>query len=198
MLIQPDRHELGDTRLDPAENVAKQREELLAIEAKKRLYRQDELEDPSRALGPRLEFSEVVSRLKRLIPTLRVLDGSPGNVALYVPRNRKELDEATVAWQHDKDVFFLRYKYVGGFPKHELQEYSTVDIDTSRLPTKEHRGWRSVLIPLLQQGLVSYRAVIKQFGDVGMDRRGWRWREQTADWRNNPEASFTLKENTYA
>lgn len=191
MLVQPDSRELGDQRLDPKENVAKLREELLAVEAKKRLYKQEELEDPSRALGPRLQFTEVISRLRRIIPSLKVLDGSPGSVALYVPCNDAELKEATEAWQNDRDVFFLRNKYVGGFPKQELQEYSTVDIDTSMLPTKENRGWRSVLIPLIQHGLVSYRAVIKEFGDVGTDRRGWRWREQTAKWRNSPEVSFS-------
>lgn len=184
MLVQTDIHELGDGRLNPEESVAKHREELLAIEAKKRLYGQEELEDPSRALGPRLQFTSFISRLRRLIPSLKVLDGSPGSVALYVPLTQHELAEAMLAWRNDRDIFFLHHKYVGGFQKIELQEYSTVDIDSSRLATKEHRGWRSVLINLITQEVVSYRAVVKEFGDTGSDQRGWRWREQLARYNN--------------
>lgn len=191
MLVQVDRNELGDFRLDPKEAVAKAREECLAMAAKKRLYKQDELEDPERALGPRLQFSEICSRIRRLVPSLRILDGSPGNVALYAPRNSQELAEATEYWQQDKDLFFLRYKYVGGFPKKEIQEFSTVDIDNAMLATGENRGWRTVLIMLLQQGLVPYRAVVKEFGDVGTDRRGWRWLDATRKWRSNPDVSFS-------
>jgi hypothetical protein len=191
LLIQPDINELGDLRLDPKEGVAQKREECLSMAAKKRLYKQEELEDPTRALGPRLQFSEVVSKLRRIVPTIKVLDGSPGSVALYTPRTHQEIKDAMRGWQNDRDYFFLKYKYVGGFPKCELQEYSTVDIDNAMLPTKENRGWRSVLIPLIQQGLVSYRTVVNEFGDVGTDRRGWRWNEQTQKWRNNPEVAFT-------
>lgn len=195
MLIQPDIHELGDKRLDPIENVARKREECLAMASKKRLYKQDELEDPDRAYGPRLQFSEMVSKLRQIAPSLRVLNGSPGNVALYVRRDREEMEEAITSWQNDKNVFFLYHKYVGGFPKHELQEYGTVDVDNARLATKEKRSWRTVLIMLLQQGVVSYQNVVKVFGDVGTDRRGWRWREQTRLWRNHPTSCFVEVQN---
>jgi len=184
MLIQPDRNELGDKRLDPKEGVARKREECLAMAATRRLPHQAELEDPTRALGPRLQFSEFVSRLKRVIPALKVLDGSPGSVALYFPRNSEELQEATQAWTVDRDVFFLANKYVGGFPKQEIQEYSTVDIDNAMLATKEHRGWRSVLMNLITAGVVSYQAVVKEFGDTGTDRRGWRWRSELRSFTN--------------
>lgn len=191
MLVQTDRQELGDNRLNPIEAVAKARENCLAMAAKKRLYKQDELEDPKRALGPRLQFGEMCSRIRRLIPSLRILDGLPGNVALYAPRNSQELAEATECWQQGKDLFFLRYKYVGGFAKQELHEYSTLDIDNAMLATKENRGWRTVLIMLIEQGLVSYHAAVKAFGDVGTDRRGWRWLEATRKWRSNPDVRFS-------
>lgn len=192
MLIQPDINELGDKRLDPIENVARKREECIAMAGRKRIQGQDDLEDPTRTLGPRLQFSEFVSRLRRLVPSLKVLDGSPGNVALYAPRNSKELEAATLSWQHDKSVFFLRNKYVGGFPKKEIHEYSGLDVEEfTHLANKEIRGWRTVLIMLIQQGLVSYKTVVKEFGDVGTDRRGWRWLEATRKWRNNPSTCFS-------
>ena len=142
-------------------------------------------------MGPRIQFSDMVAKLQRLVPSLRVMDGSPGSVALYVPRNRKELEDATRGWQFDRDVFFLRHKYVGGFPKQPIHEFSGLDVEEyTRLPNREQRGWRSVLIMLLQHGLVSYHGLVKEFGDCETDKRGWRWREATQKWRNNPEVKF--------
>lgn len=184
MLVQCDRNELGDARLNDVESVAREREKCLSLAAQKRIAGQDELEDPMRAFGPRLQHSEFIARLKRIIPALKVVDGSPGNVALYFPRNRKEFAEAEESWTADKDFFFLKYKYVGGFPKEELQEYGTVDIDNARLATKEHRAWRTVLINLIEQGVVSYNVVKKEFGDTGSDKRGWRWRELLQGYKN--------------
>lgn len=195
MLIQVDRNELGDKRLDPKEGVAQKREQCIAMAGKRRLAHQDDLEDPSRLLGPRIQFSDFVVRLKRIIPTLTVRDGSPGNVALYAPCNGKELEESEKCWQNDKPIFFRNNKYVGGFPKQPMHEYSSLEVEEfTLLANKEIRGWRTVLIGLLEQGLVSYNKVVKEFGDVGLDVRGWRWRESTQKWRNNPESTFQGEE----
>ena len=58
----------------------REREELLAIEAKKRLWHQEELEDENRSAGPRLNYTEVLRRLKAINPELVIMDGIPGNV----------------------------------------------------------------------------------------------------------------------
>jgi hypothetical protein len=124
MLIQPDINELGDKRLDPTESVAKQREKCLAMAANKRIYKQDELQDITRALGPRIQFGEMVRRLRKLIPSIKVLDGSPGNVALYAPRHASEIADRLSEWEQEQaeavyrgrkrqDLFFLYHKYVG-------------------------------------------------------------------------------------
>lgn len=197
MLIQPDINELGDKRLDPKESVAQKREECLSMAARKRIHKQDELEDAARALGPRIGYGEMVRKLRKLVPSLKFLDGSPGNIAVYAPRDRGEIEQRFYQWYQEQeeaaargrkrqDSFFLYYKYVGGFPKSELQEYTTIDIDNANLGTKEHRSWRTVLIGLIRQGLVSYASVIKEFGDVGHDRRGWRWRDSLRKWITNP------------
>lgn len=191
MLIQPDRNELGDKRLDAKENVARKREECIAMAGTRRLSHQDDLEDPSRVLGPRIQFSDFVARLKRLVPSLTVREGLPGHVALYAPCNAKELEEQTRAWQYDKPIFFRDHKYVGGFPKQPMHEYSGLECEEyTRLANKEIRGWRTVLMGLLEQGLVSYSKVVAEFGDVGTDKRGWRWRESTQKWRDNPTRKF--------
>lgn len=188
--VEPDSRMLGDSHLNPEETVIKTREKCLSMCANKRIGGQDELEDKERGSGPRLQFTEIISRLKREIPKLRAVDGSPGNIALYFPRNNKEFAEAKQEWDFIKDEFFLFHKYVGGFPKQDIPEYSTVEIDTSLLPTRENRGWRSILISLLKQGILSYKQAVHQFGDVGTDQRGWRWREQTHMWRSAPEKAF--------
>ena len=191
MLIQPDRNELGDKRLDAKENVARKREECIAMAGARRLSHQDDLEDPSRVLGPRIQFSDFVARLKRLVPSLTVREGLPGHVALYAPCNAEELEAQVRAWQHDKPIFFRDHKYVGGFPKQPMHEYSGLEVeDYTRLANKEIRGWRTVLMGLLEQGLVSYSKVVAEFGDVGTDKRGWRWRESTQKWRDNPTRKF--------
>lgn len=201
MLVQTDINELGDFRLDPKESVAREREKALAMAAQKRIYKQDELEDLNRAFGPRIQHGEMIRRLKKLLPSLKVLDGSPGNVALYFPRDLGEVEARYYEWYQEQEEaaargrkrqnpFFLHHKYVGGFSKSELQEYTTIDIDNANLGTKEHRSWRTVLIGLLRQGLVCYRDVVKEFGDVGTDRRGWRWLDSTRKWRNYPSLRF--------
>lgn len=192
--VETDKRMLGDSHLDPAENVYKQREELLAKAGRFRIYGQHELENPDRGLGPKLQYTELISRLRQIAPRLKAIDGSPGNIALYFPRTRRDYEDTLREWdwEHDmkQDPFFRRMRYVGGFPKHDLPEYSTVDIDTSLLPTRERRGWRSVLITLVKQGVVSYHDAVRQFGDVGMDRRGWRWNEQLRPWKQRPYEKF--------
>src|SRR5689334_19577580 len=142
MLVQPDIHELGDLRLDPKETVAREREKALSMASRKRIYKQDELEDINRAYGARIPAGEMVRKLRKLIPSLKVLSGSPGNLALYAPRDRGEVaarfyewyqeqEEAAYRGRKRQDPFFLHHKYVGGFPASELQEYTTIDIDNA-------------------------------------------------------------------
>lgn len=191
--VETDKRMLGDSHLDPAENVVKQREAALAQAGKFRIYGQAELEDPNRGLGPKLQYTELISRLKMIAPRLSAVDGSPGNIALYFPRTRKDYEDTVREWDWEndkKDPFFRVNRYVGGFPKQELPEYSTVDIDTSLLPTREKRGWRSVLITLVKQGVISYHDAVLKFGDVGTDRRGWRWNEQLRPWKQRPFERF--------
>lgn len=189
MLVETDIHELGDKRLNPEEAVIREREDLLRNASRNKLSAQKELEDPSRSGGPRIQFSEFCSKLRRAIPEIRVVRGSPGNVALYFPRDHKEYESAAAEWE-GRDRFFLTYKYVGGFAKDDIHEYSHVILDSSNLPIREVRGWRSVLLALLEQGTVSYRKLIKEFGEAH-GKRAWRWAEQSRRWRAQPDSKFS-------
>lgn len=177
MLIQIDRNELGDKRLNPEEAVAREREELLKQAAVKKIWRQEELEQAERSCGPRLHWTEILRRLLRINPQLAPRDGLKGHVAIY---RRKRQDEYDIA-EFDpmqKDSFFWDHVYVTGMPMGELPEYSHVILDSSNLPVREIRGWRTVLIALIKSGAISYAAAIREFGDPIHDQRSGLWFDQ--------------------
>ena len=181
MLIETDKTQLGDTHLNPEETVIREREELLTLAASRKIHGQAELEDPRRAYGPRLQYTEIVSKLSRLNSRLKFLEGSPGNLALYLPKKRNEYNAEEREW--DKDAFFWHHKYVGGIPKEELPEYGYVTLDSSNLPVREIKSWRSVLIALIKAGAITYTQAITEFGEA-VGPRSVRWHEQLRGYRN--------------
>jgi hypothetical protein len=181
-LVVTDITELGDKRLNREENWAREVEKSLRLASQHKIAGQAELEDEERSSGPRLQFTEIISRVRREAPQLKVMDGIAGYVALYFPRNRQEMseDERDPA----RDAFFYHHKYVGGMPKCELPEYGHILLDTSFLPTKEAlRGWRTVLIGLVKAGVLSYKAAVRQFGEA-TGQRSSRWFEALQKYKN--------------
>src|SRR5690242_6202444 len=184
---------LGDSHLDARENVAKMREQCLKLASKYITEDQAELQNADRSIGARMPHAELLRRLKKICPQLTAREGSPGNIALYYPRNSDELYEALTDGSYSTDTFFIFNKYVGGMPKEDLPEWGYVDIDTSLIATHEHlRGWRTILIGLLKAGAVSYAEVVKEFGDPAMDKRNSVWMKKTLEWRQSPRKKFTL------
>jgi hypothetical protein len=175
MLIQPDIAELGDTRLDPNESLAKIKAETHdMLEAKGCfLYGQAELEDIERAHGHRLEWREFIRRLTKVNRNLLIKDGLEGHVAVYAPKlhdDQDERDPSRPDWWND-------HRYITGFAKSTLSEFSTITTDERGLPKREVRGWRSVLIALIKTRAITYRDAVREFGEP-LGARGWRWREQ--------------------
>jgi hypothetical protein len=184
---------LGDSHLDPRENVIKLREQCLKLASRYITEDQAELQNADRSTGACLSYAELLNRLQKICPKLIAKEGSPGNIALYYPRNSDELYEALTDGGYSTDAFFIFNKYVGGMPKEELPEWGYVDIDTSLIATREHlRGWRTILIGLLLAGAVSYAEVIKEFGDPATDPRNSVWMKKTLEWRLSPTKKFTL------
>lgn len=197
MLFQVDKNELGDTRLDPKENVAKLREMALKDASKYRIDNQDELTDKKRSEGRRLNYDDVLGRLQRIVPDLTAKEGSPGNLALYCPRTADQLEAAIREGSGGSgtDLFFLLNRYVGGLPKEELPEWGYLGIDTSLIATRETiRGWRTILIGLIRAGVVSYNAACEEFGDPALDPRNVEWMKKTLEWRENGTQRFTLRD----
>lgn len=169
--VETDVHELGDSRLSASEAVIREREALLKKASVYRIYGQDELEDAERSLGPRLQYGEVIRRLQQANSQIQVRDGSPGSVALFIPKRRDEYQPEDA---HLRGTFAGDHKYVTGFLKEPLPEWGHVTNDTSLVAVREVRGWRSVLISLVKQDVISYGQAIKHFGEpVGARASFW-------------------------
>jgi hypothetical protein len=167
--------------LDPEESLAKLKEENEAIYDKRKIAGQKELEDQERSAGPRISFSEFLSRLKKLNSQLIVRDGLPGHVALYAPRSHKELE--TTERDVERDIFFYHHKYVSGFPIEAMPEYAHIIVDEKGLPKREYRGWRSVLMSLIKQDVIRYEAAVDEFGEA-TGQRSHRWHEELRNYRS--------------
>jgi hypothetical protein len=155
-------HQFGDKALNPEEGVAKFREENNAMLESRKLTKQAELEDEERSAGPRLAYQEITRRIHQCNPQLIVKDGTPGNVALYA---------MVVNEEGQREM-----QYVGGMPKEPLPEYSHVIVDERGLPKREFRGWRSVLIGLVKNRVLTYQDTVRQFGEA-LGQRSWRWHQ---------------------
>jgi hypothetical protein len=189
MLIEVDSSQLGDTHLSPEEAIIREREELLKKASKHRIWGQTELEDSGRTGGSRLYYTEVIRRIRNINPAIMIREGSDGQVAIYRPKRHDEYDweqfdpKVGADWRWD-------HEYVSGMPKDWLPEYSGITLDSSNLPTREFRGWRSILIALVKGGAISYSESISEFGDPSNDRRSGLWFEQLSKQRSLPNVRF--------
>jgi hypothetical protein len=181
MLIETDINELGDKRLNPEEAVFREREELLKKASVYKISGQAELEDAERSAGPRITWRDFLRRLSRCNPHLLFKDAQGGNhIAIYRLKYREErerdgYDPTKAEWWND-------HKYVGGFQKIDLPEYSHLILDSSNLPIREYRGWRSVLMALIKNHAISYNDAKKEFGDA-RGERSQRWHEQLRKYK---------------
>jgi hypothetical protein len=172
MLIQPDKELLGDKHVKDAEAVAKLKEDNKTATAKLRIPNQDLLEDRAAALGIPLHPSVLISRLQKLDPKIIVEQGGVRNaVAVRYPRISPETGE-------------MEKSYVTGFyVDNPLPEFSCVVVDNRGLPWREIRGWRSVLIALIRQNIVTEGQCDLIFGKND-GKRAVIWNESNYAQRN--------------
>jgi hypothetical protein len=187
VLVQTDKNELGDVRLSPEEAVYREREELLKLASTRKIGGQAELEDAERSAGPRISWQEVIRRLRLCNPKLHFADSQGGaHIAVYRLKNRAEA--ADHEYDPEKFDWWNDHIYVTGFPKQDMAEYSHVVLDSSNLPVREIRGWRSVLIALIKASAISHESTLKHFGEA-IGARSGRWHEQLQHFRNNRSIS---------
>lgn len=161
-VVFPDRHELGDTRLDPKENVAKLKEKITKLRAKDIVPEQPYLLMAS-AVGKPMEWRELVRKLKKLNPDLIMLDGGVKNaiqIRVFNPEHEP--------WEPDT-------KYVGGFTKTVLTEWDTATTDQWGVANAPVRGWHTVVLRLIEQGLARKSDADRIFGEVSGNQRSELW-----------------------
>jgi hypothetical protein len=76
-----------------------------------------------------------------------------------------------------------RLRLLTGFPKGWLTEFSYALVDDRDLPTEERRGWRTVIVYCLMKGAITWRQVLKEFGEPRDGFNEERWMNITADFR---------------
>lgn len=185
--------QLGDKHLDPKEAVAREREELTKAIAPRKAYGQEELDNSGRSQGARLYYSVLLRKLKTVYPNLLVKDGIPGNVAVYRPKTESEkindgYDLSRPQWHNES-------RYVTGFPKDWIPEWGHYLNDTDGIAEREVRGWRSILIAMIKQGLITYAAAVKEFGNPEHDQRSRFWFEQLHEYMNEETTNGRTKIN---
>jgi hypothetical protein len=191
--VEPNKEMLGDKHLDPEESVIRLREEIIAQESNKRLWHQDELADQERSEGPRMNWTDLLRRLQKLNHGIQVKDGltddkGVGAVALYLHKRSDEYSPEEIAdplaCTPPNGVFFLDHRYIGGFQKTDMSEWGHVLTDSTEVAVRERRGWRTVLLKLIESGVISYSQAIKEFGECKWDRRATFWNEEMQTYRS--------------
>jgi hypothetical protein len=151
MLIQPDKNELGDLRLNIEEGVAKAKEDNIRMASQYRIPDQDLLSKVEMAVGNPMDWKDLVNKLLRLSTNIVVEKGGyPNAVAVRVIK---------------KDEFGETQKqYVSGFLMERMPEFSAIIKDENDLPKREIRGWRTVLDALIDTGVVTQKKCDLIFG----------------------------------
>jgi hypothetical protein len=162
MLIQPDRNELGDRRLDLKEGAIKAHEDNKKLASQYRIPDQDVFEDQKQALGNEMDWQLFVSKLLKLSNKIVVEKGGvTGAVAVrFITKDNLGKPEK---------------RYVSGFYIDcKLPEFSSVTVDENGLPKREIRGWRTVLESLISAGALTRKQCDLTFGPA-LGQRAFLW-----------------------
>jgi hypothetical protein len=176
MLIVPDKKFLStDHYLSPAENVAKLKQGNKELAAKKRMPKQDLLENQDMAVGQPMSPTLFIQKLRRL-PNVIVEQGGIPNAAAV---RTVVTDTDPTSETYGKEI----KRYISGFYTDRiLPEFSSILPDVNGLPTREIRGWRTVLLALFRSKVASYSQLKAAFGEPH-GQRGILWQDQTRQAR---------------
>jgi hypothetical protein len=158
MLVDPQGDKLGDRRLSKEETLRKSFEDTDKRLEPYRLADQDELTKAEKRMGHPMSHTELIRRVTKLNPRIWAEDSNanPHTVVGFYTAKR------------DEKI------YLGSFEKGWLPEFSIILTDRADLPVKHRKGWRTVLLSLIQQGYLSLDAVIEAFGDaLGINAKYW-------------------------
>jgi hypothetical protein len=137
----------------------KAKEDTLKQASARRIPDQNTLEDHDAARGYEMDPVDLIMKIQKLNRDIVVMKGGVRNaVAVYIP-------------DRGPDAHELGLKYVTGFYINEkLPEFSSVTVDQVGVAHKETRGWRSVLLALINAGALDRKKVDLTFGPANGQR----------------------------
>lgn len=163
MLLDPYGNKLGDKRLSKEEALAKLKEETDKRLEQSRLRNQEEYKDFERRLGKGMLHTELYEKVRRLNP----------NIIMETSNNDPNVAGFYLATSEGK-------KFICAFHKGFMPEFSIIEVDERDRPKLERRGWRTVLLRLIQQHCLRKADVEQVFGRVfAQDERGRNWKIYT-------------------
>lgn len=161
------------------EQVCRQKEMSTEMVKEYRFYKQEELTDTPERVGKIMDCFEFQKKLATIIPCYlsAVVRKGLSGLAVYKPKEYVE----------DGQVKVREWHYVCGVQVGLMHEYSSMWFDRHNLPLNEKwRGWRTVLLRLIQLGFITEQQADKVFGPAeGVASR--RYREQLYCFRNRKE-----------
>ena len=145
--------------ISPAEAIIKATEDTRKTASANRIPDQDILENHEAARGVPMEANELIRRLQKLNPKILVMPGGvPNAVAVRYPTKNENGE--------------IEQRYITGFYLERLPEFSSVTVDNMGLPHREVRGWRSVLMALIDNNILDRAKVDLMFGPALGQRTG--------------------------
>jgi hypothetical protein len=163
-------------RLSTAEHTARLREMNYYSHAvkKQRWDHQEEYQNTFARFGTPMHHSDLLRRIKKLVPSLYVVDGRiVGDLALY-----RTYD------QPQPDLEGRTFRYLFYIPTGLLPEFSIYEFDERDIPVRETlRGWRTVLLRLIKSGLLTEAASDLEFGKA-TGEASTVWYRQLFEYRN--------------
>jgi hypothetical protein len=167
MLVLNDSSLLGNDFLPGSEALLRyQQEKIDPLHDTYRLSDHNDLKDLIKRGGQWIHSSELIMRVQKL------------NACVYVHQQINYPDH----WGFYVEVQ-SQLQYVSGFQKGWLREFTAILVDDRNLMAgDELRGWRAVLLKLLEKGILRWQQVYREFGDVD-GANSHRWRQHTRIFR---------------
>lgn len=178
MLIQPDKAALGDGKLSAQEALLRAYADTDRRLQAYRVPDHEDLKNVELRLGSPMPHTELIRRVVKLNPRIWA------ETSINFPEN----------WGFYTTAPDGTKRFLVAAPKGVLPEHSWVETDRADLAIKEHRGWRTVLVRLLDAGVLTWDQVTAGFGDSNSTARNSRWRQFTQRHRTGIVTPDRLRE----
>jgi len=167
----------GETSSANVEELCRQKDMSKEAVKEYQFYKQDELRDGPERVGKIMHCLDFLKKLETIRPaylSANIRKGLTG-LAVYHPKDVK---------QEDGTFKRVDWHYVCGVQVGFMHEYSSMHFDEHDVPLNEKwRGWRTVLLRLIQLGHVTEEQALAVFGEP-TEAGSRRYREQLYYWRN--------------